>query len=86
MGIHFLCCAHGNKCTWTHDAVRNVFVVIVQDDGFHIKQELLHAFPSPMLKSSHRQINIVFTKSEIRTLIYIVIANQRMWIYFPNLA
>jgi hypothetical protein len=29
MGIHFLCCAHGNKCMGTHDAVCDTFVVIV---------------------------------------------------------
>ncbi len=47
----------------------------MQDDGFHIKQKQLHAFFSPMLKSFHRQVDIVFTKSGICTLIYIVIAN-----------
>jgi len=73
MGIHLLCCAHGNKCTWTHDAVRNAFVAIVQDDGFHIRQEQLHAFPSPIFKSSHQQIDIVFIKNGICTLIYIAI-------------
>jgi len=75
MGIHLLCCAHGNKCTWTHDAVRNAFVAIVQYDGFHIRQEQLHAFLSPILKSSHQQIDIMFIKNGIRTLIYIAIAN-----------
>jgi hypothetical protein len=38
MDIHLLHCAHGYKCTWTHDAVCNAFVTIMQNDGFHIKQ------------------------------------------------
>ncbi len=73
--IHFLCCAHGNKCTWTHDVICDAFVTIVQNDCFHIRQEQLHVFLSPMLKSSHRQVDILFTKNGIRTLIYIVIIN-----------
>jgi hypothetical protein len=75
MGIHLLHCARGNKCTWTHDAICDAFVSIVQDDGFHIRQKQLHVFLSPMLKSSHQQADIVFTKNGIRTLIYIVITN-----------
>jgi len=69
MGIYFLLCAHGNECTWTHDAVRDTFVTIVRDDGFHVGWEQLHAFPSNMFNSSCWQVDIVLTKNDICTLI-----------------
>jgi hypothetical protein len=39
MGIHFLCCVHGNKHTRTHDTICNTFVAIAWDVGFHMWQE-----------------------------------------------
>ncbi len=41
MGIHFLCCAHGNECTWTHDVIH---VAIVWDAGFNVGREQIHVF------------------------------------------
>jgi hypothetical protein len=52
MGIHFLCCAHGNERTKTHDAICNTFVAITQDVGFHMGQKQLHALPSTTFNSS----------------------------------
>jgi hypothetical protein len=46
MGIHFLPCAHGNKCIKIHDVIRDTFVTIVQDASFHVRREQLHVFPS----------------------------------------
>jgi len=34
MGIHLLRCAHGSEHIRTHDAIRDTFVVIMQDVGF----------------------------------------------------
>jgi hypothetical protein len=53
MGIHFLCYAHGNKHTGTHDAICNTFVAIEWDAGFHMGQEQLHVFPLTTFNSSH---------------------------------
>jgi hypothetical protein len=36
MGIHLLRCAHGNEPTKTYDAIRDTFVAIAQDVGFHV--------------------------------------------------
>ncbi len=36
MGIHLLCCAHGNERTETHDAICDTFATIAQDVGFHL--------------------------------------------------
>jgi hypothetical protein len=35
-GVHFLCHVHGNEHMGTHDAIRNTFVTIAQDVGFHV--------------------------------------------------
>ncbi len=67
MGIHLLCCAHGNECMGTHDAIHNTFATIARDVGFHMGQLQLHALPS----TTH----IVLTKDEICTLINFVMAN-----------
>ncbi len=75
MGIHFLCCAHGNECMGTHDAIHNTFVIIVWDVGLYMGQEQLHALPLAKLNSFCWWINIVFNKDAIRTLIDIVITN-----------
>jgi hypothetical protein len=39
MSFHFLHCVHGNKCTWSHDAVHNTFVAMAWDVGFHKGRE-----------------------------------------------
>ncbi len=44
--VHLLCHAHGNECTWTHDAVHDTFVTITKDLSFHVGWEQLHTFPS----------------------------------------
>jgi hypothetical protein len=75
MGINLLCCIHGNECMGTHDAVCNTFATIVQDVGFHMGRKQLNAFPSTMFSSSCRQVNIVFTKSDIRILVNVITTN-----------
>jgi hypothetical protein len=60
MGIHLLCCLHGNEHTKTHDAIRNTFVV-----SFHVGWEQLHEFPSTTFNSFHWWMNIMFTKYNI---------------------
>jgi hypothetical protein len=79
MGIHLLCCAHGNNHTWTHDAVRDTFVAIVHDASSHMGQEQFHMFLSNTFKFFCWWINIVFTKNGIHTLANLVITNP-MWV------
>jgi hypothetical protein len=74
MGIHFLRCDHGNEHTWTHDVVRDTFVAIVWDVGFHVRWKQLHVFPLNTFNSFCQWVNIMFTKDGIRTLINVVIA------------
>jgi hypothetical protein len=52
MGIHFLCCAHGNECMGTHDVIHNTFVAFVQDVSLYVGQEQLYAILSAMFNSS----------------------------------
>jgi hypothetical protein len=75
MGIHFLYCVHSNKCTQTHDVIRNTLVAIIGNASFHSIHELLHAFLSTMFYSFRQWINIVFTKNKIHNLIDIAIVN-----------
>jgi hypothetical protein len=75
MGIHFLHCIHGNKCTGTHDVVHNTFATIAQNGGFHVGQKQPHALLSTTFNSSCWRVKIVFTKDTICTLANIVIAN-----------
>ncbi len=72
MGIHFLHCVHGNKWTGTHDVVRDTFVTIAWDAGFHVGRKQLHVLPSNMFNSSRWWVNILFTKNDICTLANIV--------------
>jgi hypothetical protein len=51
MSVHLLCCAHGNECMGTHDAIHNTFVAIVQNVGLYVGQEQLHALSSTMFDS-----------------------------------
>jgi hypothetical protein len=84
MGIHLLWCVHGNEHIGTHDAIRNIFVTIAWDAGFHVGQEQLHVLPSTTFNFFHRWVDIVFTKNGIRTLINLVIVDP-MWTYlFPR--
>ncbi len=68
MGIHFLCCVHGNEHTITHDAICDTFVAITWDVGFHVGWEQLHALPSTTFNSFCWRINIVLTNDDIHTL------------------
>jgi hypothetical protein len=36
MGIHLLCCAHGNERIGTHDVICDTFATIARDAGFHV--------------------------------------------------
>jgi hypothetical protein len=73
MNIHLLCCAHGDECTGTHDAICNTFATITWNAGFHAWQEQLYALPSTTFNSSCRRVNIVLTKDDIYTLANVVI-------------
>jgi hypothetical protein len=75
MGIHLLCCVHGNERIGTHDAIHDTFATIARNVGFHMGQKQLLTLPSTTFNSSRRQINIVLTKDGIFTLVDIVIAN-----------
>jgi hypothetical protein len=83
MGIHLLCCAHGNECTGTHDAICDTFAIITQNVGFHVGQDQLHALLSTMFNVFCGQIDIVFTKYGIHTLVDIIIANPTQTDLFP---
>jgi hypothetical protein len=77
MDIHFLCCAHGNECMGTHDAVCDTFVAITWNVGFHIcgtKTTTCVSFNHS--HSYHRQVDIVFTKDGICTLTNVVIIDS----------
>jgi len=78
MGIHLLHCVHGNKHTGTHDAIRNTFVAITRDVGFHMGQKQLHVLPSTTFNTSCQQINIMLTKDGIHTLANVIIIDV-MW-------
>jgi hypothetical protein len=83
MGINLLCCIHGNECIGTHDVIRDTFAAIVWDVGFHVGQYQLHVLLSNMFNSSHWQIDIMFTKDGIRTLINIVVVDSTRVDLFP---
>ncbi len=53
MGIHLLCCVHGNKHIKTHDVVHNTFANIVWDVGFHVGWKQLHVLFSNTFNSSY---------------------------------
>jgi hypothetical protein len=59
----------------THDVVRDTFVTIAQDDGFHIGQKQLHALPSTIFNSFCQWVNIVLTKDGIYTSANITIVD-----------
>ncbi len=84
MGIHFLHSTHVNKHIRTHDLIRDTFVAIVQDVGFHVRWKQLHALPSTTFNSSCQRINIVFTKDDIRTLFDVVNVDPTQADLFPR--
>ncbi len=84
MGIHLLCYTHGNECIATHDVICDTFVAIARDVGFHVGQEQLHALLSTTFNSSHQQVDIVFNKDGIRTLVDIFIANPTQAYLLPR--
>jgi hypothetical protein len=75
MGIHLLHCVHDNEAMGTHDVVHDTFVAIMWDVGFHVGWKQLHVVPSTIFNSSYQQIDIMFTKDGIRTLVDIVIVD-----------
>jgi hypothetical protein len=75
MGIHLLCCTHGNERIGTHNVVHDTFAAIARNVGFHVGRKQLHALPSTTFNSSCQQIDIVLTKDGIYTLTDVVIAN-----------
>jgi hypothetical protein len=79
MGIHFLCCAHGNEHIGTHDAICNTFAPITWDDGFNMGQEQLHALLSTTFNSFCQWVNIVLTKNDILTLVDVGIVDPLVW-------
>jgi len=75
MGIHLLHCAHGNEHKGTHDVIHNSFATIARNANSHMGQEQLHVLPFAMSNSSCRQVDVVFTKNGIHTVVDVVIAN-----------
>jgi hypothetical protein len=85
MGIHILCCVHGNECIKTYDVICNTFTTIARDVNFHMKQEQLHVLPSTTFNSFHWWIDIVLTKNGICILVNIVIVDPTQAGLFPIL-
>jgi hypothetical protein len=79
MGIYLFCCAHGNKHTWTHDAIHDTFVAIVHDVNSHMGWKQFHVLPSNTFNFFRQWVNIVFTKNGISTLTNVVITDP-MWV------
>ncbi len=65
------------------DAIHDTFIAITRNVNFHMKQKQLHAFPWTTFNFSCQQVNIVFTKDGICTLVNIVITNPTQAILFP---
>jgi hypothetical protein len=53
MGIHLLCCVHGNEHIGTHDAIQNTFAAIARNASFHVGQKQFYALLSITFNSSH---------------------------------
>jgi hypothetical protein len=83
MGIHLLCCAHGNKHTIIHDAICDTFTTIVWDVDFHAGWKQVHVFLSNTFNSFCWRVDIVLTKDGICTLVDVVIANLAWADLFP---
>jgi hypothetical protein len=70
--------------TWTHDAIHNTFVVIVQDIDFRVGWEQLHVFPSTTFNISRWWIDIVLIKDDICNLVDVVIVDLTWMNLFPQ--
>jgi hypothetical protein len=86
MGVHLLRCAHGNENMGTQDVIHDTFATTAWDVNFHLGCEQLHTLLSTMFHSSHKRIDIMFTKNGICTLADVVIvdptqANLFCWSY-----
>jgi hypothetical protein len=55
--------------------VRNVFVSIARDMGFHASHEQTHVLPPPSLQSSYERVDIMLLVDGIRTLANVVIVD-----------
>jgi hypothetical protein len=84
MGIHLLCCVHGNECIGTHDAICSTFANITQNVGFHMGWKQLHVLLSTTFNSFCWWTNIVFTKYGIHTLADIVIVDLMRTYLLPR--
>jgi hypothetical protein len=82
MGVHLLCCTHGNEYIGTHDVIRDIFVAITRDVDFHVKRNQLHTLPLTTFHSSRWQVDIMFTKDGIHTLINVVIVDPTRALLF----
>ncbi len=72
---HVLRYTHDNEHMRTHNAIHNIFAAITQDVDFHMGGKQLYTLPLTMFNSSHQQIDIMFIKNEIRTLVNIIIVD-----------
>jgi hypothetical protein len=61
MGIHLLCCVHGNKCIRTHDVICNTFTATARDANFHMRQEQLHV----LLSTTFNSLQLIYCKLSI---------------------
>jgi hypothetical protein len=59
----------------SHDVVRNVFVAITKNAGFHVSQEQTHVLLPPTLQFSCRWIEIVLLVDGVHTLVDVVIVD-----------
>jgi len=88
--VSFDVCAHIPSTLWVSTFYMNPwyscnnFATIAWDVNFHMGQEQLHALLSIMFNSSRWQVDIVFTKDGIHTLIDIVIADLIRVDLFPQ--
>jgi hypothetical protein len=84
MVIHLLCCVHDYEHIETHDIIRNTFIIIAWDVGFHLRQEQLHVLLSTTFNFSCWWIDIVLIKHDIRTLTNLIIASWTQVNLFPQ--
>jgi hypothetical protein len=71
--------AHDNEFMGTHDANCDTFVIIAWDVDFHVQWKQLHLLTSTTFHSFRWQIDIMFTKDGIHTLVDVVIADP-IWV------
>ncbi len=83
MGVHLLRCVHGIECIKTHDVIRDTFVTIVRDVGFHMGRKQITCTSFNHIHSFCWWVDIVFTKDGIRTLADVVIVDPTWAYLFP---